>query len=107
MVRPRHAAPESLGYFLRNLGSEAKVMNLVSESVLGLALWYVEIVLQIMHVHLPIAETSPGGNVKVSYDFIDPEAPFNAASLVSLRIELLAVMLTFALFDALTSPESP
>ena len=106
-VRPRHAAAQPLGHIHGNLRPETQMVDLVCESVSWLALWHIKVVLQIVHVHLPIAKTPPGGNVEVSYYFVDPEAPFNATPLVPLRIELLAVVLTFTLLDAFSSPKCP
>ena len=64
-------------------------------------------VVEIMHVHVAVAETSSRCNMEISNDLIDADPAFDPATLLSLRIQSLPIMFTLALLDILTSPESP
>jgi hypothetical protein len=46
----------------------------------------IKIVVEIVNVHVPIAETPSGRNMKVSNNLIDSDASLNAASFLSLRV---------------------
>ena len=66
-----------------------------------------KVVVQIVNVHVPITKTPAWSNMEISHNLVDPQVSFYAASLVSLSIQFFTVMLSFALFDALSTAESP
>jgi hypothetical protein len=45
--------------------------------------------------------------MEISYDLVDPDTPFNAASFFSLRVQSFSIVFALALFDVLASSESP
>lgn len=51
-----------------------------------LSIWHIQVIIQIMHMHGAIAETSPWCDMEISYDFVDPEPALNAAALAPLRV---------------------
>ena len=95
-----------MGDAFRDLGPEAEVVDRVGEGV-RLAVGGVEVVVQIVHVHRTVGETSSGGDVEITNHLVDPEATFDATSLVALRVQFLAVVLALALFDVFTFAERP
>lgn len=67
----------------------------------------IEVIVQIVDVHVAIAETPSWRNVEVSNDLIDSEPAFYAASLLSLSIQSLSVVFALTLLNVLTSSEGP
>ena len=65
------------------------------------------VILQVMHVHIPVTETSAGGEVKVANHPVNSYAALDTAALTPLLIQSLSVALTKALFHVLTPPELP
>lgn len=60
-----------------------------------------------MDVLLAVAVTLAGRKVEVANDFVDADAPFDAASFFSLLVQVLAVVLALALLYVLASAERP
>ena len=81
-------------------------MDLVRKNVASWH-WGIEIVVQIMNVHVAIAETASWGNVEVAHDLVDSDSSLNTASFLSLSVQSLSVMFALTLFDVLASSESP
>lgn len=50
------------------------------------SIWNIQIIIQVMHMHLTIAETSSRCDVKVANHLVHTEAAFYAASLPSLLV---------------------
>lgn len=74
-------------HLLRNLfwqlRSKAEVMDLVREYVASFHR-RIEVVIQVVYVHVAVAETPSWGNVEVTDDLVDSDTSFNTASLLSL-----------------------
>jgi hypothetical protein len=81
-------------------------MNLMGEYM---ATWYwsVKVVVQIVYVHVAIAETPSWSNVEVPNDLVDSKTSFNPASFLSLGIQSLRVVLALTLLYILSTAESP
>jgi hypothetical protein len=86
------------------LGAEAQVVNLVGESMGVLIL---EIVLQIVHMHVAVGEGLSRGNVEVSNDLVDLDATLQTTSLLALFVEVFGVVLSLALLDTLATTKRP
>lgn len=99
-ARRAHAAHHILG----QLRTEAQVMHLVRE---GVRLGAAEVVVEVVHVHVAIAEALARREVEVAHDLIDADAALDAAALAPLRVELLAVVLALALLHALAVSKGP
>lgn len=67
----------------------------------------IEVVIEIVDVHIAIAETASRGDVEVAYDLVDSDSSLNAASFLSLRVQSFSVMFPLALFDILASSKCP
>ena len=93
-----------LSQLLGQLGSEAELVDLVLEGMLDGAL---PVVLQVVDVHIPVAEAAAGGEVEVSDHLVHADGTGDAATLVPLLIELLGVVFALALLDALALTEGP
>lgn len=86
------------------LGAEAEVVDDVGEGVLGRR---VPVVLEVVHVHVAVAEAAAGGDVEVADDLVHAQAAFDAAALAALLVETLRVVFALALLDALAIAERP
>lgn len=107
VVRPGHALlANARDDLVRQLGPEAQVVHLVREGVLD-AVAAGEVVLQVVYVHVAVAETLAGSKVEVSNHLVDADAALDAASLLPLRVQVLAVVFPLALLDALAPTEGP
>lgn len=67
----------------------------------------IQIIVQVVDMHRPAAETATGRNVEIPNDFVDPEAAFDPAALLPLRVQLFGIMYSFALLHVLPAPECP
>lgn len=67
----------------------------------------IEVVVEIMYMHVTVAETSAWCNMKIANDFVHPEPAFYSATLFALLIQLFRVMLSLTLFDVFSAPEGP
>ena len=81
-------------------------MDLMSKSV-RVPIRRVQVVIQIVHMHCPIAETPSRRNVEISDDFVDAKPPFNSTPLTALSIKLFAVVFSLALFNVFATAKSP
>ena len=108
VVRPGHllARAERLRDAIRDLGPEAQVVDRVREGMCGV-IRRVEVVVQVVDVHRAVAEAAPGGDVEVPHHLVHAEAALDAAALLALRVEFLAVVLPLALLDVLAFAEGP
>ena len=86
------------------LGAEAEVVDDVGEGVLGRR---VPVVLEVVHVHVAVAEAAAGGDVEVADDLVHAQAAFDAAALAALLVETLRVVFALALLDTLAVAERP
>lgn len=82
------------------------MMNLVRKCVSAFD-WTLEIVVQVMNVHVPIAETPPGCDMEIANNFVYPQASFYTTALFSLGVETLAVMFPFALLNVFSAAKRP
>ena len=94
------------GQILGQLGPEAQVVDVVGEGM-PLLNRRVPVVLEVVHVHVAVAEAATGRDVEVADDLVDAQATLDAAAFMSLFIQPLGVVLALALLDALASAESP
>ncbi|KAI7165215.1 DUF1692-domain-containing protein [Hortaea werneckii] len=94
------------GGSIRELGSEAEVVDVVREGMLD-AFAACEVVLKIVHVHVAVAEGFPRREVEVTDDLVHADPAFDAAPFAPLRVEVLAVVFAFALFYVLAPAEGP
>lgn len=69
--------------------------------------WCIKVVVEIVDVHVTIAETTSWSNVEVANDLIDSDSSLNTASFLSLGVQSFSVMFALALLDVLASPEGP
>ncbi len=95
---------ELLVQVVGQLGAEAQLVDLVREGVLG---GRVPVVLEVVHVHVAVAEAAAGRDVEVAHDLVHPQPALDAAPLLALLVQPLAEVLALALLDALTPPEGP
>ncbi len=65
----------------------------------------VKVIVEIMDVHVAVAETAPRGNVKVAHHLVDADDALNTATFLPLCIQFLTVAFSLALLDALTTTE--
>lgn len=65
----------------------------------------VKVVVQVVHVHVAVAEAAARCDVEVAHDLVDADHAFDPAALVALLVEPLAVSLALALLHALAAPE--
>lgn len=95
-----------LGNFLRKLGSKAERMDSVCEDMPSLNRC-VEIIVQIVDVHIAVAETPSRCNVEVAHDLVHTNSSLNTTPLVSLRVQSLCIVFSLALLYILTTSKSP
>lgn len=69
--------------------------------------WVLEIVVQIMDVHVAIAETPTRSNVEVADNFVDTESTLNPATFLALRVQTLRIAFQLALLDIFSSTKRP
>jgi branched-subunit amino acid transport protein len=91
---------------LWQLRSESKMMYNVREHMTA---FYrcIKVVIEIMYVHVAIAETPARCDMEVANDLVDSKASLYPTPLSPLRIQPLSIMFALALLDILTTPESP
>ena len=109
VVRPRREGFRAQGISDGggDLRSETQMVDRMREGVPRLALGRVEIIIQIMDMHGSIAEAATGGDVEIPHHLVDSKPAFNATPLVPLRVQLLTIVLSLALFDILPLPKRP
>jgi hypothetical protein len=86
------------------LRTEAQVVDLVCERV---RIFVLEVVLEVVHVHVASRERLSRRNVEVSNDLVDTNAALETASLLSLLVEVLGVVFTLTLLDTLATTKRP
>lgn len=107
VVRPCSGAlTHLLGDGVRQLGAEAQRVNGVGEVVLGIG-GGVPVVLEVVNVHVSVAEATARGKVEVSDDLVDTQVTLDTAALLALLLQSLGVVLARALLDVLALTESP
>ena len=107
VVRPPHRlAAQLLLHVLRELGTEAQMVDYVGERVATLH-GCVPVVLEVVDVHIAVAEAPARGDVEVSDDLVHAQATLDATAFVPLLLQLLGVVLAFALLDTFTLSEGP
>jgi hypothetical protein len=107
VVGPRHALlANAFDDFIGQLGSEAEVVDLVRHGVHHVAGDFL-VVLQVVRVHHTVAETLSRREMEVSDDLVDADPAFDPASLFSLEVQVLRVVLPLALLYVLSSSEGP
>ena len=104
VVRPLPATRE----FLWQLWAKSELVDLVAHRMF-LWSWDVRrvVVLQIVRVHVARGETAPRRDVEVPDYLVHPDDALQSASLASLRIDPLAVVLPLALLDVLAPAKGP
>jgi hypothetical protein len=89
---------------ITQLRPKAQMVDLMRKSMRILIL---EVVVQVVYVHVAVRERLSGGNVEVTDNLVDPNATLETASLLSLGVEVLRIVLALALLHTLTSTERP
>lgn len=67
----------------------------------------VEEIVEVVDVHVAIAETPPGRNVEIAYYFVDSDDSFDPTSFVALLVQSRPVAFALALLDSFTTAECP
>lgn len=107
VVCPWHRFTARLGNNgIRELWSKTESVDLVSKHMAAWE-WRVVEVVEVMHVHVAVAETPSGGDVEVSNHFVDSDASLYPAPLAPLSIQSLRIVFPRALLDILASFKSP
>jgi hypothetical protein len=107
VVGPRVAlSTKLLVDIIRELGTETQLVDGMGERVTALHR-SVPVVLEVVDVHVSIAEAAARGDVEVSDNLVHAQVAVDAAALVPLLVQLLGVVLALALLDALALTESP
>lgn len=73
----------------------------------GMRVLVLEVVLEVVHVHVASGERLSGSDVEVSDDLVDSNATLETASLLSLLVEVLGVVFALALLNALAAAKRP
>lgn len=107
VVGPRSSAAHSRNNLWWQLWSKSQRVNDMSEVVRLHAVREIPVVLEIVDVHVSVAEASAGGKMEVSNDLVDLQQALNAAALFSLLVQSLRVMFSLALLHALASAKGP
>ena len=107
VVRPGHGlGAHLLVHVVGQLGPEAKMVDRVGERVAALHR-RLPVVLEVVHVHVAVAEAPAGRKVEVANDLVDAQATVDAAALMPLLVQLLSVVLALALLDPLALTKRP
>lgn len=107
VVGPRNPAAHSRNNFWWQLWSKSQRVDDMSEIVRLHAIGEVPVVLEIVDVHVTIAEASAGSKMEVSNDLVDLQQALNTATLFPLLVQSLRVMLPLALLHTLASAKGP
>ena len=75
--------------------------------VVRLSLGLFPVVLQIVNVHISVAEASAGGEMKVANNFVHLQETINTAALSALLLQSLGVVLALALLKGSTATKGP
>lgn len=96
VVCPLPAGGELVG----ELGAEAQLVDVVGHGVfLVVRELEVEVVLQVVRVHVAAGEAAAGGDVEVADDLVDAQDALDAAAFAALGVDARCVTLPFALLD--------
>ncbi len=93
-----------LPQILGQLGPEAELVDLVLERMLDRAL---PVVLQVVDVHVSVAEAATRRKVEVTDDLVHADSAGDPAALMSLLVKLLGVVFPLALLDTLALSKGP
>ncbi len=102
----RRTLAQLLDHSLGQLGAEAQVVDVVRKVVL-LVTRHLPVVLEVMHVHVAVAETAAGSQMKVAHDLVHLQETVDAAALVPLLFQTLRVVLALALLKGLAVSKGP
>jgi hypothetical protein len=102
----RSLAADLASDFVGELRTKAEGVDDVGE-VVRLALGGVPVVLQIVNVHVAAAEASSRSKVEVANNLVHAQATLNAATFLTLSIQLLSIVLALTLLDALSTAKGP
>jgi hypothetical protein len=89
---------------LAQLRTKAKMVNLVGK---GVRVFVLEVVLEVVHVHVAVGEGLSGSDMEVSDDLVDSNATLETAALLSLLVEVLGIVFALTLLNALSATERP
>lgn len=107
VVRPWHRlGAELLANLFRQLGPKAERVDRVPERVAALD-GCLPVVLEVVNVHVVVAETPARRNVEVAHNFVDAQAALDAAPFGALLVEALSVVFARALLDVLATAKRP
>ena len=106
VVRPGQLRAQVQAQLRGHLRAEAELVDLVREGV-ALVDGRVEIVVQVVHVHVAVAEAAARSDVEVPHDLVHPQIAFDPAALVALFVQSLPVVFSFALLDAFAPAKGP
>ena len=91
---------------LWKLRAESEGVDHVGKVVL-LAIRGLDIVLQVVDVHISVAEAAARSQMEVSNNLVNLEGALDATSFGSLRVQLLGVVFALTLLDVLSPAKSP
>jgi hypothetical protein len=89
---------------LAQLWPKAEVVDLMGE---GVRVFVLEVVLEIVNVHIAIRKRLSGRDVEVSDDLVNSDATLETAALLSLLVKVLGIVFALALLNALSATERP
>lgn len=102
----RGTLAQLLGHGLGQLRAEAQVVDVVRKVVLLVARG-LPVVLQVVNVHVAVAEAATGRQMKVAHDLVHLQETIDAAALVALLLQALRVVLALALLKGLAVAKCP
>lgn len=104
VVSPLPAGRELIG----ELGPETQLVDLMGHGVFFvIGEVEIEVVLQIVRVHVPSGKAAAWRNVEIAHDLVYPDNAFETATLAALGINSLRVVLALTLFDVLSAAKGP
>lgn len=104
MICPHLVIIELANRRRRKLWTKPQHVNIMCERMIALVM---EVILQIMHMHVSIAEALAGREVKVPVHLVHANAAEDATTFLPLRLEPLGVVHALALLHALAPPKRP
>jgi hypothetical protein len=93
-------------HFVWQLRAKPEIMYLMRKCMPSLHRC-VKVIVEIMYMHIPVAETPSWRDMEIAHNFIYPHNSFDSASLFPLRVEAFTVSFAFTLLNALTPPKRP
>lgn len=107
VIGPRHTLLANSGdNVVWQLRAKSQMVHFVRKGVLDVV-GTSPVILEIMNVHITVAEGLSGGEVKISHDLVDADAAFYATAFSALFVKVLRVVLARTLFHVFSSAKGP